>query len=151
MLRASLARVELTRGRDAAAVEWLLQILKAHASHQPLPVPADRVAGSLADALADQGDPKAAIEILKAVHNHSTRLDGRLDWLLPHLQSLIGGYQLRLGDKDKATTNLRIAVERMEKSHLMPPAPIHAAARARLARLDEAKDAAKGQSPPSGR
>jgi hypothetical protein len=39
----------------------------------------------------------------------------------------------------------------MEKSHLKPPAPTLAAARARLARLDEAKNAAKGQSPPSGR
>ena len=78
-------------------------------------------------------------------------MQARLDWLLPHLQSLIGGYQLRLGDKDKATTNLRSAVERMEKSHLKPPAPVLAAARARLARLDEAKNAAKGESPPSGR
>lgn len=85
------------------------------------------------------------------MHNDSARLDARLDWLLPPLRSLIGGYQLRLGDRDKATDNLRTAVERMEKSHLKPPAPVLAAARARRARLDEAKDAAKGQSPPSGR
>jgi hypothetical protein len=71
--------------------------------------------------------------------------------LLAHLRSVIGGYQLGLGDRDKAATNLRTAVERMEKSHLKPPAPILAAARARLARLNEAKDAAKGQSPPLGR
>ena len=151
MLHACLARVELTRGRDAAAVTSLLPILQAHAKTRPLPVPADRLAGALADALAERGDPKAAIELLKAVHNDSARLDARLDWLLPHLRSLIGGYQLRLGDRDKATKNLRAAVERMEKSHLKPPAPVLAAARARLARLDEAKDAAKGQSPPPGR
>jgi hypothetical protein len=64
---------------------------------------------------------------------------------------VIGGYQLRLGDREKATTNLRIGVERMEQSHLKPPAPVLAAARARLSRLGEAKDAAKGQFPPSGR
>ena len=114
----------------AAAVTSLLPILQAHAKTRPLPVPADRLAGALADALADRGDPKVAIELLKAVHNDSARLDARLDWLLPHLRSLIGGDQLRLGDKDKATTNLRSAVERMEKSHLKPPAPVLAAARA---------------------
>ena len=151
VLHACLARVELSRGRDAAAVTSLLPILQAHARTRPLPVPADRLAGALADALADRGDPKAAIELLKAVHNDSARLDARLDWLLPHLRSLIGGYQLRLGDRDKATKNLRTAVERMDQSHLKPPAPVLAAARARLARLDEAKNAAKGQSPPSGR
>ena len=151
VLHACLARVELTRGRAAAAVTSLLPILQVHAKTQPLPVPADRLAGTLADALAERGDPKAAIELLKAVHNDSARLDARLDWLLPHLRSLIGGYQLRLGDRDKATTNLRSAVERMEQSHLKPPAPVLAAARARLARLDEAKNAAKGQSPPSAR
>jgi tetratricopeptide (TPR) repeat protein len=152
VLHACLARVELSRGRDAAGVTALLPILQVHGKTRPLPVPADRLADALADALADRGDPKAAIELLKAVHNDSTHnMKARLDWLLPHLQSLIGGDQLRLGDKDKATANLRSAVERMEKSHLKPPAPVLAAARARLARLDEAKDAAKGESPPSGR
>jgi hypothetical protein len=85
------------------------------------------------------------------VCSDSARLDKRLDWLLPHLWSVIGGYQLRLGDRDKATRNLRVTVERMERSHLKPPAPVLAAARARLARLNEAQDAAKGQHPPSGR
>ena len=151
VLRACLARVELTRGRDAAAVTALLPILQVHAKTHPLPVPADRLGHALADALADRGDPKAAIELLKAVHNDSARMEVRLDWLLPHLRSLIGGYQLRLGDRDKATNNLRTAVERMEKSHLKPPAPVLAAARARLARLDEPKNTAKGQSQPSGR
>jgi tetratricopeptide (TPR) repeat protein len=151
MLHACLARVELTRGRDADVVTSLLPILRAHAKNRPLPVPADRLAGSLADALADRGDPKAAVELLKAAHNDSARLDTRLDWLLPHLRSVIGGYQLRLGNRDKATENLRIAVERMEQSHLKPPAPVLAAARARLARLGEGKDTAKGQAPPPGR
>ena len=130
MLHACLARVELSRGRAAAVVTSLLPILETHAKTEPLPVPADRLVGELADALAERGDPKVAIELLKAVHNDSARLDARLDWLLPHLRSLIGGYQLRLGDRDKATTNLRTAVERMEKSYLKPPAPVLAAARA---------------------
>ena len=130
VLHACLARVELTRGRTAAAVTALLPILEAHAKTQPPAVPADRWAGALADALAERGDPKAAIELLKVVHNDSARMETRLDWLLPHLQSLIGGDQLRLGDRDKATSNLRTAVERMEKSHLKPPAPVLAAARA---------------------
>ncbi len=85
-----------------------------------------------------------------AVHNDSARLDTRLDWILPHLRSLIGGYQLSAGDREKATANLRTAVERMEKSYLKPPAPILAAARARLARVDEAKNAASGQAPMPG-
>jgi serine/threonine protein kinase/tetratricopeptide (TPR) repeat protein len=140
MMHACLARVELTRGHDAAAVTALLPILQAHTRSHPLPVPADRLAGALADALADRGDAKAAIELLKAVHNDSARMEARLDWLLPHLRSLIGGDQLRLGDRDKATANLRIAVERLDQSHLKPPAPVLAAARARLARLDEAKN-----------
>ncbi len=143
--------VELSRGRAAAVVTALLPILQVHARTGALPVPADRLAGALANALADRGDPKAAIELLKAVHNDSARMDARLDWFLPHLQSVIGGDQLRLGDRDKATNNLRTAVERMDRSHLKPPAPVLAAARARIARLDEAKNPAKGQSPPSGR
>jgi hypothetical protein len=147
MLRTCLARVDLTRGRAAAAVASLLPILQAHAKVHPLSVPPDR----LADALAERGDPKAAIELLQVVCSDSARLDKRLDWLLPHLWSVIGGYQLRLGDRDKATRNLRVTVERMERSHLKPPPPVLAAARARLARLHEAKSAAKGQSPPSGR
>jgi len=151
VLQACLARVELSRGRDAAVVTALLPILQVHRKTRPLRVPADRLADALADALADRGDPKAAIELLKAVHNDSARMGARLDWLLPHLRSLIGGDQLRLGDRTKATINLRTAVERMDQSHLKPPAPVLAAARARLARLDEAKNAAKGQSPPSGR
>src|SRR5262249_29603143 len=69
MLHACLARVELTRGRDAAAMTSLLPILWAHAKSQPLPVPADRLAG----ALAERGDPKAAIELLTAAHNDSAR------------------------------------------------------------------------------
>jgi tetratricopeptide (TPR) repeat protein len=150
-LRICLARVDLTRGRDAAAVTSLVQILQAHAKLHPLPVPPDRLAGALADALAERGDPKTAIELLEVVYNDSARLDKRLDWLLPHLWSVIGGYQLRLGERDKATKNLRVTVEWMERSHLKPPAPVLAAARARLARLDEAKNAAKGQSLPSGR
>jgi tetratricopeptide (TPR) repeat protein len=150
MLHACLARVALTRGRDADVVTSLLPILQTHAKNQSLPVPADRLAGALADALAERGDPKTAIELLKAAHNDSARLDTRLDWLLPHLRSLIGGYQLRLGNRDKATENLRIAVERMEQSHLKPPAPVLAAARARLARLGEGKDPAKGQASPPG-
>jgi tetratricopeptide (TPR) repeat protein/tRNA A-37 threonylcarbamoyl transferase component Bud32 len=150
MLHACLARVELARGRDAAVVTSLLPILQTHVKTQPLPVPADRLAVALADALAERGDPKAAIELLKAAHNDSARLDTRLDWLLPHLRSVIGGYQLRLENRVKATENLRIAVERMEKSHLKPPAPVLAAARARLARLDAPADA-KSQGPPSGR
>ena len=64
------------------------------------------------------------------MHNDSARLNARLDWLLPHLRSVIGGFQLRIGDRDKATTNLRIAVDRMEQSHLKPPAAVLAAARA---------------------
>jgi serine/threonine protein kinase len=151
MFRACLARVELTRGRAAAAVSALLPTLEAHAKIHPLPVSADRLASALADALADRGDPKASVGLLKEVHNTSARLDTKLDWLLPHLRSLIGGYQLRLGDKDKATTNLRTAVEGLEKSYLKPPAPILAAARARLARLEVAKDAVNDQPPPSGR
>jgi hypothetical protein len=150
MLRTCLARVDLTRGRDAAAVASLVPILRAHAKIHPLPVPPDRFAGALADALAERGDPKAAIELLQVVYGDSARLDKRLDWLLPHLWSVIGGYQLRVGDRDKATTNLRVTVERMERSHLKPPAPVLAAARARLARLGEGKDAAKGQAPPPG-
>jgi tetratricopeptide (TPR) repeat protein len=150
MLHACLARVDLARGRDAAAMTSLLPILRAHAKLHPFPVPDDRLAGALADAVAERGDPKVAIELLKAVHNDSARLEARLDWLLPHLRSVIGGYQLRVGDRDKATTNLRTAIERMEKSHLKPPTPVLAAARARLARLDEPKDAARGQSPPPG-
>jgi hypothetical protein len=63
------------------------------------------------------------------------RIAGR-DWLRPHLQSLIGGAQLRLGNRDSAAINLREAVEGMEKSQLKPPATLLAAARARLARLD---------------
>ena len=55
------------------------------------------------------------------VYGYSAHLDKRLDWLLPHLWSVIGGYQLRLGDRDKATTNLRVTVERMERSRLKPP------------------------------
>ena len=102
----------------------------AAAKTRPLSVPADRLAGALADALADRGDPKAAIELLKAVHNRGARLEPRLDWLLPHLRSMVGGYELRLGDRGKATTNLRTAVEQMEKTHLKPPAPVLAAARA---------------------
>jgi tetratricopeptide (TPR) repeat protein len=150
-LRTCLARVDLTRGRDAAAVASLVPILQVHAKLHALPVPPDRFAGALADALAERGDPKAAIELLQAMYLDSAHLDKRLDWLRPHLLSLIGGYRLRLGDRDKATTNLRATVELMEKSYLKPPAPVLAAARARLARLDEAKDSAKGQSPPSGR
>ena len=130
MLRLCVARVELTRGRDADAVKSLLPILHAHAKTHPLPVPDDRLAGALADALAERGDPKAAIELLKAVHNDGGRLEPRLDWLLPHLRSMIGACQLRVGDRDKATRNLRDAVERMEKTHLNPPAPVLAAARA---------------------
>jgi hypothetical protein len=110
-------------------------------------VPADRLAGALTDALAERGDPKAAIELLKAVHKNSARLDARLHWFLPHLRSVIGGYQLRLGDRDKATPNLRTALERMEQSYLKPPATVLSAA---LARLGEAKDAAKGQAPAPG-
>jgi hypothetical protein len=116
-------------------------------------VPPDRFAGALADALAERGDPKTASELLLTVCEDSAHMDKRLDWLVPHLWSVIGGYQLRLGERDKATRNLRITVERMEKAHLKPPAPLLAAARARLARLDEAKDSAKAkdQRPPSGR
>jgi hypothetical protein len=132
-------------------VASLVPILGAHAKVHPLPVPPDRFAGALADALAERADPKAAIELLHAVCNDSARLDKRLDWLVPHLWSVIGGYQLRLGDRDKATKNLRVTVERMEQSHLKPPAPVLAAARARLARLDEEKSTAKGQSLPPSR
>ena len=111
------------RGRDGAPAD------PADAREDPAPPHAGRpLAGALADALADRGDPKVAIELLKAVHNDSARLDTRLDWLLPHLRSVIGGYQLRLGDRDKAAQNLRTAVERMEKSYLKPPAPVLAAA-----------------------
>ncbi len=132
VLHAGLARVELTRGRTAGAVTALLPILEAHARTRPLRVPADRLASALADALAEQGDPEAAIEVLKALHNDTNRLEPRLDWLLPHLRSMIGACQLRLGERDKATTNLRVAVELMEKTHLKPPAPVLAAARADL-------------------
>ena len=68
-LHVCLARLELTRGRDADAVKLLLPILDAHAKTQTLPVAADRFPSALADALAERGDPKAAIELLKAVHN----------------------------------------------------------------------------------
>jgi serine/threonine protein kinase len=143
---ACMARVELTRGR-AAAVTWLLPILQAHARTRPLPVPADRLADALADALADRGDPKAAIELLGMANPYPFGILARFDWLRPHLRSLIGGYQLRLGNRDAATTDLRAAVEQMEQSHLKPPAPVLAAARARLARLDAAADA---KASPSG-
>jgi tetratricopeptide (TPR) repeat protein/tRNA A-37 threonylcarbamoyl transferase component Bud32 len=151
MLHACLARVELTRGQAAAAATLLLPILSNHEKTKPLPVPADRRAAALADALAERGEPKTAIELLKAAHNDAARLDTRLDWLLPHLRSLIGGYQLSLGDLDKAKENLRTAVDRMDQSYLKPPAPFLAAARARLARLNETKNAPKGQSPPPDR
>jgi tetratricopeptide (TPR) repeat protein len=151
VLHACLARVELSRGRVEAAVTSLLPILHAHAKKRPLPVPEDRLAGALADALADRGDPTTAVELLKVVHNDSARMEIRLDWLLPHLRSLIGGDQIRLGKKEKAVTNLRNAVELMEKSYLKPPAPVLAAARSRLALLDEAKNAGRGEPPPSGR
>jgi hypothetical protein len=128
----------------------LLPILQEHAKNHPPPVPADRLASALADGFAERGDAKTAVEVLKAVHNDSARMDVRLDWLLPDLRSKIGAFQLRLGDREKAATNLRLAVERMEQSYLKPPAPVLAAARARLGRLDEKKDAATGQSPPSG-
>ena len=102
MLHACLARVELTRGRDAARRD-VAPADPAGPREDPAPPRAGRpLAGALADALADRGDPKVAIELLKAVHNDSARLDARLDWLLPHLRSVIGGYQLRLGDRDKA-------------------------------------------------
>ncbi len=159
--RLCLARVELSRGRDAAAVTWLLPILRAYAGPdarpipspsgpKPLSVPADRLSGALADALADRGEPMTAIEILRVVSR--TRVGGPpgFDWLKPHLRSLIGGYELRRGRKDEAAGLLRTAVEAMEKSQLKPPAPVLAAARARLARLDAPGDA-KGQAPPSGR
>ncbi len=135
-LDAQLARVELTRGRAAAAVESLLPILRAHAKAKPLSVPNDRLAGALAEALADRGDPKTAIELLTALRDDCTYLEARLDWLRPHLQSLIGGAQLRLGNRAAAADNLRAAVEQMEKSQVKPPAPVLAAARARLAQLD---------------
>ncbi len=151
VLHACLARVEMSRGHDDAVVTSLLPILHSHAKKQPLPLPDDRLPAALADALADRGDPTAAIELLKAVHNESARMEARLDWLLPHLRSLIGGDQLRMGDKDKATTNLQSAVERLEKSHLKPPAPVLAAARARLAQLEKAKNAAKSEPPPPGK
>ena len=123
-----MARVELSRGRGADALASLVPILQMHAKTKPLPVPADRFADALADALAERGDPKNAIELLKALHNDSARLDSELDWLLPHLRSLIGGYQLRLGERDKAMKNLRIAVELMEQSRLKAPALVVARA-----------------------
>ncbi len=128
----------------------LLPILEAHAKTRSLPVPADRLSDALAGALADRGDPKTAIELLGVVHDDTSYLDARLDWLRPHLQSLIGGDQLRLGNRDGATSNLRPTVERMENSYLKPPAAVLAAARARLARLDTPAGA-KGQAAPSGR
>jgi len=129
----------------ADAVESLLPILRAHTRPRPLTLPADR----LADALRERGDPKAAIELLEALREDTERLDSRLDWLRPHLQSLIGGHRLRLGGRQAAADDLRAGVERMERSHLKPAAPVLAAARARLARLD-AKDG-KGQTPSPGR
>jgi tetratricopeptide (TPR) repeat protein len=151
-MRVCLARVELNRGRVDAAATWLVPILQARPKARPLPVPTDRYAASLADALADRGDPKVAIELLKAVHNDSAGLVfSGFDWLLPHLQSVMGAHQLRQGERDKALKNLRIAIERMEKSSIKPPAPVLDAARARLAQVDEAKSATKGQSPPPGR
>jgi tetratricopeptide (TPR) repeat protein/tRNA A-37 threonylcarbamoyl transferase component Bud32 len=75
VLHACLARVALSRGRGDAVVTALLPILQVHARTRPLPVPADRLAGALADAMADRGDPKVAIELLKAVHNDSARME----------------------------------------------------------------------------
>ena len=148
-LHAGLARVELTRGREAVALELLLPILRAHTRPRPLTVPADRLAGAFADALGDRGDPKVSVELLEAMRDDTDRLDSRLDWLRPHLQSLLGGYRLRLGDRNAAAADLRAAIERMERSHLKPPASVLAAARARLARLDAAD--VKGQAPSPGR
>ena len=99
-------------------------------STPPFSIPADRYAGSLADALAEHGDPKIAIELLTAVLNDAQYLDRRLDWLSPHLQSLIGGYNLRLGDRAQANANLREAVEAMERAQIKAPAAVLAAARA---------------------
>ncbi|MGO9464371.1 MAG: protein kinase domain-containing protein [Isosphaeraceae bacterium] len=146
-LNVSLARIELTRGHDEAAGRSLLPILPDHAKYAPFSIPADRYAGSLADALAEHGDPKIAIELLTAVLNDARYLDRRLDWLSPHLQSLIGGYNLRLGDRAQANANLREAVEAMERAQIKAPAAVLAAARARLARLDVPGDA-KGQPAP---
>jgi tetratricopeptide (TPR) repeat protein len=134
-VRAGLARVELARGRDAEAVMALLPILETRARFQPFPVPAARLAVALADALAERGDPQTAVELLGAVHSGTIRVEVRLDWLRPHLLSLIGGDQLRLAKKDLAAENLRVAVEELEKSYLKPPEAVLAAARARLARL----------------
>jgi tetratricopeptide (TPR) repeat protein len=150
-VRAGMARVELAQGRDAEAVRALVPILETLALTLPFSMPTARFAVALSEALADRGEPQAAVELLGALHTQTSGLEVRLDWLRPHLLSLIGGDQLRLAKKDLAAANLRLAVEEMEKSYVKPPAPVLAAARARLTRLDEAKDAAKGQSPPSGR
>ncbi len=91
--------------------------------------------------------PNQAVSHLGSGHDSYNYL-ARLDWLRPHLRSLIGGYQLRLENRDTSTKDLRDAVEQMEQSHIKPPSPVLAAARARL---DEANNAAKGQPPPSGR
>ena len=58
MLRTCLARVELTRGRDAAAVASLVPILQAHAKLNPLPVPPDRLAGRAGRCAGREGRPQ---------------------------------------------------------------------------------------------
>ena len=132
-LNVSLARVELTRGHDEAAVRSLLPILPEHAKNASFSIPADRYAGSLADALAERGDPKIAIELLTAVLDDARYLDRRLDWLGPHLRSLIGGYNLRQGDRAQANANLREALEAMERAQIKAPAAVLRAASKRLA------------------
>ncbi len=151
-LHTCLARIELTRGRDNAAVMTLIPILERHAKTTPLPVAAERFAAALTDALADRGDPKTAIALLSALRNDSSYIHSRsrLDWMRPLYQSLIGGNQLRLGDRQQAIPMLRESVERMERSHIKVPATVLAAARARLARVDAPGDT-QGHPVPSGR
>jgi hypothetical protein len=111
---------------------------------QPFHVPADRLSVALAEALADRGDAEVAIELLEAVHSEIIRLEKRLDWLGPHLLSLISDRQVRLGKKDPAQANLRAAVEAMENSYLKPPPAVLAGARARLALLGAPADVKPG-------
>jgi tetratricopeptide (TPR) repeat protein len=151
-LHTSLARIELTRGRDNAAVISLIPTLERHAKTTPLPVAAERYAAALTDALADRGDSMTAIALLSALRNDSSYIHSRsrLDWMRPLFQSLIGGNQLRLGDRQQAIPMLRESVERMERSHIKVPRAVLAAARARLAQVDAPSDS-KGQPVPSER
>ena len=138
-----MARVELSRGRGRSALASLVPILQMHAKTKPLPVPADRFANALANALAERGDPKNAIELLKALHNDSaprfgTRLaltaSAELDRRLPAPPG-----RTRQSHEEPAHR----AVELMEQSRLKAPAFVVARAKAQLSADQERRQGSK--------